>query len=315
MPLVDLLGNPLQLGAVRRDSDATVATADGAVAPLHSNSFGRLKVSAMPAAYTPTVGTTTAVQANPNTAVAAATVFLNVSRSSNVSMYVTGTFAGLNVVFEASLDSTTGTDGNWFGVDAKRTNGNVIEATSGVLGAAPTYAWEASVNAYTWFRVRAIAFASGAPTWQIIQGAFATEPTPAIGTHAVTGSGSFNINGSIGLTGGYPLALTTVAGTNITVFRAAGASLYEITVVNTSAAKIYLKFYNSSNAPVLASDIPLFTYPIAAGTATDAVEFSRQYGPLGKRFTSGISIAITGAQANTDTTAVAAGIQFSGTHV
>jgi hypothetical protein len=104
---------------------------------------------------------------------------LNVARISNVMVYVAGTFAGVNFTFEGSLNSTNGTDGNWFAIQAVRSNANTIETTSGVLAAAPAYGWELSVNGLNWFRVRATAWTSGTANIQIQPGAYATEPIPA----------------------------------------------------------------------------------------------------------------------------------------
>ena len=56
------------------------------------------------------------------------------------------------------MDSTNGTDGTWFAIQAVRTNANTIEtsiALSGIAaGAGYAAAWEASVNAYKWLRIR-----------------------------------------------------------------------------------------------------------------------------------------------------------------
>ncbi len=120
-------------------------------------------------------------------------VATDVSRASNVVVHIKGggvAGAGGNFTFEASVDSTNGTDGTWFVVQMVRTNANTIETTTGVLALAintgNAYAWETSVNAYTYFRVRSTAYTSGTYVVSIIRGAFATEPVPAIPSHAVT---------------------------------------------------------------------------------------------------------------------------------
>lgn len=187
-PFVDGSPGQLMLGK-RRDSDTTIV-ADGDLNTLNLDEEGRLKVASKPASYAPTVGNVTS---------ATSTVFLNVERFSNLMIHCTGTFAGANCTFEGSLNSTNGTDGNWFTVQAIRSNANTIETTTGVLAAAPAYAWELSVNALKFFRVRATAWTSGTQVWTMIPGTYATEPIPGAqisGTQPVSGTVTSNIGTS-----------------------------------------------------------------------------------------------------------------------
>ena len=187
-PFVDGSPGQLMLGK-RRDSDTTIV-ADGDLNTLNLDEEGRLKVASKPASYAPTVGNVTS---------ATSTVFLNVERFSNLMIHCTGTFAGVNCAFEGSLNSTNGTDGNWFTVQAIRSNANTIETTTGVLAAAPAYAWELSVNALKYFRVRATAWTSGTQVWTMIPGTYATEPIPGAqisGTQPVSGTVTSNIGTS-----------------------------------------------------------------------------------------------------------------------
>ncbi|TXH11237.1 MAG: hypothetical protein E6R03_14520 [Hyphomicrobiaceae bacterium] len=119
-------------------------------------------------------------------------VSCDVSRASNVVLMMnTSSLAGHNCTFEGSLDSTNGTDGTWFALQAIRSNANTIEGTTGVLAATPAYSWELSVNACNYFRVRSTAHTSGTATWKIQRGSYATEPIPAAqisGTQPVSGT-------------------------------------------------------------------------------------------------------------------------------
>lgn len=154
-------------GGVRKDATgAPSGVADGDVHPFVFNQEGRLKTSTQPAIYDAITGTITAN---------GQTVSADVSRASNVMFHVTGTFSTVNCTFEGSLDGGT----TWFTVQAVRSNANTIETTTGNLSATPAYAWEASVNALTNFRLRATAYTSGTQTWRILPGAYATEPIPA----------------------------------------------------------------------------------------------------------------------------------------
>jgi hypothetical protein len=179
-PFVDGAPGQIML-AKRRDADTT-SVADGDLNTLNLDEEGRLKVASKPASYAPIVGNVTS---------ATSTVFALTERFSNLMIHCSGTFAGVNCTFEGSLNSTNGTDGNWFAVQAIRSNANTIETTTGVLGAAPAYAWELSVNALKYFRIRATAWTSGTQVWTLIPGTYATEPIPGAqisGTQPVSGS-------------------------------------------------------------------------------------------------------------------------------
>lgn len=158
---------------IRQDSDTSPVSADGDYHHLLFNNVGRLKVASMPGDYAATTGNITANGQS---------VTCDTGKASNVMLYCTGTFSTINCTFEGSIDGGT----TWFGVQAVRTNANTVETTTGNLSAAPVYAWEMSVNALTHVRVRATAFTSGTQTWRILPGAYATEPIPAIQSHAVT---------------------------------------------------------------------------------------------------------------------------------
>lgn len=166
-------------GGVRQDaSGAPSGVVDGDVHPFIFNSEGRLKVATQPAQIPATVDNITS---NGDT------VSIDVTLFSNLTIHCTGTFSTVNVTFEASINGGT----NWFTVQGVRSNANTVETTTGNLSAAPAYAWEFSVNAYTNFRIRATAFASGTQVWTFQPGTYATEPIPAVqvtGTQPVSGT-------------------------------------------------------------------------------------------------------------------------------
>lgn len=295
--------------SLRSDAD-TSYVADGDLAMLHVDEEGRLKTSSKTASFPLVTGTVATV---------AAQLAADVSRASNVVFHVKNT-SGTNMtagtwVFEGSIDSTNGTDGTWFAIQAIRSNANTIETTSGTLtlnaGLGLAYSWEASVNAYQWFRVRCTvaATASTTPVWSIRRGSYATEPIPGSqvsGTQPV--SGSLTSAGTTTATPANPTTWTqtTTSGTNGAAGKASAGNLYEITVSNTSGATVYFKVYNKASAPTVGTDVPILTIPVAAGVTTFV-----NFPPIGKRFSTGISFATTGGLAATDTTAVAAGIQNS----
>lgn len=293
--------------AAKATVGADPAYNNGDVGELSINQDGRLRVAAKPALF----DTITGPLAAANSQVAA-----DVADASNVMVHIknTGSVAMTAGVlqFEGSLDSTNGTDGTWFTVQAVRSNANTVETNTGTLsitnGQGNPVAWEISVNACKWFRVRcttavttnSIAFTT------ILRGSYATEPAPAIQTHAVTGSGTFSV---------LPAAatnynLTSAASTNAAVVKSSAGSLGELSIFNPSAAAVYVKLYNKNTTPTVGTDVPTVTIPVAAGALV-----TLEFGQMGKRFSSGIGIAITAAAVATDTAAVAAGIQVHGTYV
>ena len=287
---------------------------NGDIGELSINQDGRLRVSSKPGFFDVVTGALTSLNAN---------VATDVTDASNVMVHIknTGTAAMTAGVlqFEGSLDSTNGTDGTWFNIQAVRSNANTIETNTGTLsiaaGAGNAVAWELSVNACRWFRVRvstaittnAIAFVT------IVRGTYATEPVPAVQTHAVTGSGTFVISGAVSSTptsATNAYALGTAASTNAVSIKTTTSFLYELTISNPTATAAYVKLYNKSSAPTVGTDVPLFTVPIPAGT-----EKAFEFGAIGKRFGNGLALAVTAAAVATDTAATVAGIQISGTYL
>lgn len=299
----------LMLG-VRQAADTTSTDADGDRTAFKFDEEGRAKVASKPASYPDITGNITAVQATIGTPVAGGTVEGDVSRSSNIVAFCTGTFSGVNCAFEASLELTG--DTNWFSVQAARTNANTPETTTGALSAQPTYAWEASVNAYKRIRVRATARASGAQSWRFVQGTYATEPIPiaqVTATQPVSGTVTATVTaGTVNpVVPATPYFLNSAATTNGALIITGTSGLQSFYATNTGAAAAYVKLYNKATAPTVGTDTPemIIVVPAAAagvpGVATLPIGFS------GFRFALGLGIAVTGGAADADTTAVAAG--------
>ena len=94
----------------------------------------------------------------------------------------------------------------------------------------------------------------------------------------------------------------SLATTNALLIKSTGATLWSAVVSNTSAAARFLKFFNLTVAPTVGTSVPVFTVPIPPG-GTVLVNG----GSNGIRFGTGISLAITGAAGDLDTTAIGAG--------
>lgn len=139
---------------------------------LKLNSSGAASVNVDQTPVAPTSGNITAVNG---------VVACNVSQASNVIINMIATsLVGHNASFEFSNNSTNGTDGTWYSTQAVRTNSATVEASTGVLAATPVYAWELSVNAVNWVRVKATAHTSGTAAYTIQPSSAATEPNPAV---------------------------------------------------------------------------------------------------------------------------------------
>lgn len=281
--------------AIRSDSDAPTAD-NGDYTILKMDEEGRLKVASKPASYPATVGNVTS---------ATSTVVVNTERFSNLMIHCAGTFAGANCTFEGSLNSTNGADGNWFAVQAIRSNANTIETTTGVLAAAPAYAWELSVNALRYFRIRATAWTSGTQVWTMIPGTYATEPIPGAqvtGTQPV--SGTVTVNPVVPAT---PYFLNSAATTNGALILTGTSNVSSFYATNEGATAAYIKLYNKATAPTVGTDVPEMTIPVPAAVSGAPGVATIPIGFHGFRFALGLGIAITRNAVHTDTTAIGAG--------
>ena len=293
---------------IRSDSDTATAN-DGDYTVLKLDEQGRLKVASKPASYPDITGDITTTQPVISAPVAGGTVEGDVSRSSNIMAFCTGTFSTVNCTFEGSLEATGAS--NWFTIQAIRTNANIIETTTGNLSAQPAYGWELSVNALKRVRVRATARTSGTQSWRLVQGTYATEPIPGAQASATQPvSGTVTITNPTGTT----YNVVTAASTNSAVVKASAGTLYEITISNPTATAAYVKLYNKTTAPVVGTDVPVMTIPVPATSAT-TMPIALTFGQVGKRFATGIGIACTAAAAATDTGVSVVGIQINATYI
>jgi hypothetical protein len=288
-PFSDGSPGQIMLGK-RRDADTTTV-ADGDLDTLNMDEEGRLKVASKPASYVATTGDVTT---------STSTIPINTERFSNLMIHCAGTFAGVNCTFEGSLDSTNGTDGNWFAVQAIRSSANTIETTTGVLGAAPAYAWELSVNALKYFRIRATARTSGTQTWTMVPGTYATEPIPGAqvsGTQPVSGTVTATVTaGTINpVVPATPYFLSNTASThNTPILIIAGTSnLSSFYATNTNTSPVYVHLFNKATAPAANSDRPEMTIIIPAAPASGMAAANPFIGFHGFRFPLGLGISIS----------------------
>jgi hypothetical protein len=298
--------------AVRRDSDTPTA-ADGDYTMLKMDEAGRLKTSSQPGLAPLTTGSITA---------SAQTVAVNVARQSNLMAHMVATaLVGHNATFEGSIDSTNGTDGAWFAIQAVRTNANTIELTTGVLAATPAYGWELSVNGLAWMRVRATAHTSGTALWKFQPAPFATEPIPAqqvSGTQPVSGTVTANIGtgalaaganaiGDVGIqaranaTGAASIHhFVAAATTNALNIKASAGRVLGWAFGNTTAVWQYVKLHNTAGAPTAGAGV-VQTIAIPPGGV------NVQNIPAGIGFATGIARTCVTGSADADATATTLG--------
>lgn len=288
--------------------------AEGAVAELSLNPDGRLRVVSKQG-YFPTVSGTlaTAGMALPCDVTDASNVVLHLRNTGSAAM-AAGAF-----IFEGSNDSIDGSDGTWFTLQAVRSDSNTIEtgrATSSLAaGAGQAYAWELSINAVRWFRIRCTTTltTNAIASWTIVRGSYATEPIPAVQTHGI--SGTVTVAGTVtvgALPSGTSFKALGLAATTGAVVKASAGNLMELSLFNPTAATIFFKLYDKATAPAAATDSALLLHTIEVPTL---VSRSLEFGNLGKRFGTGLGYALTAGAGNTDNAAPAtAGLVISGTY-
>lgn len=289
---------------IRQDAETSPVSATGDFHPFIFNDGGRLKVSVTPADIPNTTGSITA-----NGGVVA----LQVKRLSNLSIsMVATTLAGHNATFEASNNSTNGTDGNWYAVQVVRSNANTVETSSGVLAATPAYMWQVNVSDYGYFRVRATAHTSGTAAYTLNPSAYVSEPIPAVqitGTQPVSGTVTATVTaGTVNpVVPATPYFLNSAATTNGALILTGTSGVHALYATNTGATVAFVKLYNKATAPTVGTDVPEMIVPVPAAVSGVPGVAELKPGFAAYRFALGLGIAITGLAVDTDTTAVAAG--------
>lgn len=232
--------------------------------------------------FLPTTGSLTAVGS-----VTAA----NLNDACSALVVLQGTFSA-TVIFEGSGDGT-----NWFALQAARADTNSAITTAGLALAftAQTIGYKLDLNGAVSFRVRISAYTSGTMNVLIAPSPHSMQPTPYVALASVIG-----INASTSTTGMSTSKLIAAAGVNATLIKGSAGKVYSYAYENDSATKVYLKFYNKATAPTVGTDVPFITIPVKPA---EKIVFNND---IGITFSLGIGLAVTGAAADSDTTAVSA---------
>jgi hypothetical protein len=104
-----------------------------------------------------------------------------------------------------------------------------------------------------------------------------------------------------------PYILNSAATTNGALVLTGTSGLHAFYATNTGAGAAFVKLYNKATAPTVGTDVPAMILPVPAAVGGVPGVATLPIGHQGFRFALGLGIAITGAVADTDTTAVAAG--------
>jgi hypothetical protein len=104
-----------------------------------------------------------------------------------------------------------------------------------------------------------------------------------------------------------PLIINSAATTNGQLVLTGTSGLQAFYATNIGATAAFVKLYNKATAPTVGTDVPAMIIPVPAAVAGVPGVAQISPGFNGYRFLLGLGLAITGAVADNDTTAVAAG--------
>lgn len=104
-----------------------------------------------------------------------------------------------------------------------------------------------------------------------------------------------------------PIIINSAASTNGQLILTGTSGLHALYATNIGATAAFVKLYNKATAPTVGTDTPAMIIPVPAAVSGVPGVATLPIGFAGFRFALGLGLAITGAVADSDTTAVAAG--------
>lgn len=223
-----------------------------------------------------------------------------------------------NFLFEGSLNSTDGINGDWFQIQAQLSTSQMVTsaALSNIAAWSPSdVAWYIPVKGLKWARVRTVIAitATSIAEWMLSRSRVPTDlgvsrdTQPVSGTVGLSGTPTVLVSS---LPTGTMLNRTTTASTNAASVKTTAARLYELTLSNPTATPAWLKLYSKNTLPVPGTDTPFAIFPIPANSCE-----IKTFGPVGKYVLTGLGMAVTGAVGAMDTTNAVAGIVVTGTYI
>lgn len=230
-----------------------------------------------------------------------ATVALSLNGATGFAVDLRGPFVA-TVTFQGTIDGT-----NWFtlAVIPAGSGANVASVTTATTAGA----WIGNANGMQQVRAIATAFTSGSVTVTL-----RAMMAAGMVTNLPAGQTTQAVSGTVTVTGGTvnpvvpatPYILNSAASTNEALILTGTSGLQAFYATNIGATPAFVKLYNKATAPI-STDIPAMILAVPAAVSGVPGVCTLPIGFSGFRFALGLGIRITGAVADNDTTAVAAG--------
>jgi hypothetical protein len=273
------LGVRLSDGTNALDTSTASLALAGTERGIVTRAAGQTNVAHPDTTATGTITTTDIVVAAPAGASTAGSLVsvATTGGDSSWTVQVTGLTSG-TLYFEESLDSTTGTDGNWVNVNARRSG---VRSTVLTGSATANGVYRGNLGGMKYFRVRSVGALTG---------------TPAISIRVSDGEASTFLNADLPTWTSFHLI--SAATTNATVVKATPGSVNGWFIQNANASARYVKFHNSATTPTAGSGV-VWTVGVPGGGAANV------FAPGGVYFSTGIAITTTTGITDADAVAVA----------
>lgn len=244
-----------------------------------------------------------ATTATPGSAVVARTTGF-----ATLTIQTQGTYTGALTV-QATLGSV---DSGWITLGSTSIVNVNTGAQSSTIPSAAQGIYQVDITGFSAVRVTGLAAVTGSVSVTMVL----DESSALVGidTPIVLGPGTASI-GAVSTPAGSAYSLATAATTNAAIVKSTAGNLFEISVSNPTATPAYVKLYNKATAPTVGTDVPVMTIVAPATTATQLGTINLTFSQIGKRFLTGIGIAVTAGPLATDTAASVAGVQVHATYI
>lgn len=182
-------------------------------------------------------------------------------------IFLSGTFSGANIAFEVSPDSTDGSNGTWYPVNAAAVGSNTVSTTTGAISAPA--AFEAMVAGAKVVRVRLTAITSGSVGVNLATTRADFDPSPVVPSHSVTQSGTWNVGTVSTITNPVTVSSVTnpVTVSSITNSVTVGSITNPVTVGSVSSITNPVTVSSITNSVTVGS----ITNPVTVGSITNSV--------------------------------------------
>ena len=235
------------------------------------------------------------------------TVEAGCAEYATAAVVVSGTYAGVNLTFEASVND----GGTWVTVQAVQADANTVVTATGAL-TSTTRGYKLNVSPFNRVRVRTTAYTSGTMVVVWSCALAPGEPVPSTQSHAITGTVTTAPAAGVLLIGDVSAGVRTTAtnallgyhlvsaaSTNAAVVKASAGRLYGWSLLNTAASPRYVKLHNTATTPTAGTGV-VRTIAIPTGGLAQLIL------PHGHSFATGIGITAVTEAADNGTTGIGA---------